>query len=44
LNWPAYTAAERSTMIFDASKTGAVNDPDRDERLALRNYPSGKPL
>src|SRR5581483_724614 len=44
LNWPAYTAAERTTMIFDAPKSGAVSDPDRDERLALRNYPSGKPL
>jgi len=44
LKWPAYTAAERTTMIFDASKSGAVNDPDRDERLALRNYPTGKPL
>ena len=44
LNWPAYTLAERTTMIFDAAKSGAVSDPDRDERLALRNYPTGKPL
>ena len=44
LSWPAYTATERTTMIFDVPKSGAVNDPDRDERLALRNYPTGKPL
>jgi para-nitrobenzyl esterase len=44
LNWPAYTSAEGATMIFDASNSGAVSDPDGDERLALRNYPSGKPL
>jgi para-nitrobenzyl esterase len=44
LAWPAYTLAERTTMVFDAPKSGAVSDPERDERLALRNYPSGSLL
>jgi para-nitrobenzyl esterase len=42
--WPAYTLAERTTTVFDAPKSEAVSDPDRDERLALRNYPSGNLL
>jgi hypothetical protein len=31
-------------MVFDAPKSGAIDDPDRDERVMLRNRPSGKPL
>jgi hypothetical protein len=31
-------------MIFDVPKSGALSDPDRDERLALRDHPSGAPL
>jgi len=33
-NWPAYTAAERATMIFN-SKSRVENDPARQERLAI---------
>ena len=29
--WPAYTTAERATMIFDA-ECRIVHDPDRDSR------------
>jgi para-nitrobenzyl esterase len=41
-NWPAYSTTERATMIFDASKSEAVNDPDREERLMLLNWPSAR--
>jgi hypothetical protein len=44
LEWPAYTLAERATMIFDGPKSGVVNDPDRDERLLVRDRPSAGPL
>jgi para-nitrobenzyl esterase len=44
LPWPAYTLERRTTMVFDAPKSGAVDDPDRDERVMLRDRPSGKPL
>jgi hypothetical protein len=27
-------------MIFDAAKSEAVNDPDREERIMLRDRPS----
>lgn len=38
--WPAYAASERATMIFnDACQV--VNDPGRDERLALMNLTQG---
>jgi para-nitrobenzyl esterase len=38
--WPAYTTTQRATMVFDVGKSEAVNDPDREERLLLRNRPS----
>jgi para-nitrobenzyl esterase len=41
LPWPAYTTAQRATMIFDAVGTKAVNDPDRDERMMLKDLPPG---
>ncbi len=41
LNWPAYTLAQRATMVFDAAKSEALNDPDKDERTMLRDRPSG---
>lgn len=41
LPWPAYMLARRETMIFDGAHSGVVNDPDRDERIALRDRPSG---
>jgi para-nitrobenzyl esterase len=44
LPWPAYTLERRTTMIFDAPKSGAADDPDRDERVMLRDRPSGKSL
>jgi hypothetical protein len=28
-------------MVFDAPKSGAVNDPDKDERIMLKNLPPG---
>jgi len=38
-HWPAYTISERATMIFnDESKV--VNDPGKDERLAMSALPS----
>jgi len=43
-NWPAYSLDERATMLFNVGKSEAVNDPDRDERVALRMYPSQGPL
>ena len=33
--WSPFTAAERTTMVFDR-ECGAVNDPHREERLALQ--------
>ena len=41
LAWPAYTASTRATMIFDASRSEARNDPDRDERIMLSDLPPG---
>ncbi len=38
--WPAYSTTERATMIFDVPKSEAVNDPDRDERQMLLNWPT----
>ncbi len=43
-DWPAYSTAERTTMIFNARKSEAVNDPDREERLMLLDFPSRKLL
>ena len=44
LAWPAYTLAQRATMVFDGPKSEVVNDPDKDERLMMRDRPSGGPL
>ncbi|HYI93605.1 MAG TPA: carboxylesterase family protein [Bryobacteraceae bacterium] len=44
LPWPAYTASQRATMIFDAAKSGVVNDPNREERIMLHDRPSGSLL
>jgi len=33
--WPAYNANERATMLFD-NDCKMLNDPDREERLAVR--------
>ena len=41
LAWPAYTLEQRATMVFDAKESKSVNDPDREERLMLRDLPSG---
>ena len=43
-SWPAYSTAKRTTMIFDAPESRAVDDSDHDERLMLLNLPSGKVL
>jgi para-nitrobenzyl esterase len=34
-HWPAFSATERATMFFD-SDCRVVNDPRREERLALQ--------
>jgi para-nitrobenzyl esterase len=44
LPWPAYTLSQRATMIFDTPTSGIVNDPDKNERTALRDRPSGSLL
>lgn len=41
LEWPAYTTARRTTMMFDVAKSEAANNPDHDEWLMLKNMPSG---
>ena len=43
-HWPAYSAAERATMIFDG-KRRVENDPSRQERLAIERilFPSETP-
>jgi para-nitrobenzyl esterase len=43
-HWPAYSTTDRATMIFDAHKSEAVNDPDREERLMLLNWPTRRLL
>ena len=43
-DWPAYSTTERATMIFDARKSEAVKDPDRDERQMLLDWPSRRLL
>jgi para-nitrobenzyl esterase len=42
--WPPYDLGRRPTMIFDAARSQAVDDPDRDERMLLRDLPSGRLL
>ncbi|MCC6861622.1 MAG: carboxylesterase/lipase family protein [Bryobacterales bacterium] len=44
LAWPAYTVPGRATMVFDAAESRAVNDPDREERILVRDLPSGSLL
>lgn len=44
LPWPSYTLDKRTTMIFDSNKSGAVSDPDRDERILMKDMPSGSIL
>jgi len=40
LAWPAYTIQQRATMVFDAAKSEAVNDPNGEERRFVRDIPS----
>jgi len=44
LAWPPYNLAQRATMVFDADKSGAVNDPHREERIFVQDVPSGSVL
>jgi para-nitrobenzyl esterase len=44
LPWPAYNTSSRPVMMWDAKRSVVVNDPDRDERIALVDYPSGSLL
>lgn len=44
LTWPAYNLKQRATMIFDGTKSEVVSDPDKDERVMLRDRPSGSLL
>ena len=39
LHWPAYDTRARATMIFN-DQSGIVDDPGRDERLALTALPT----
>jgi len=41
LPWPKYTLEQRATMMFDVTESKAVNDPDRDERMMIRDLPLG---
>jgi para-nitrobenzyl esterase len=41
LPWPSYTPEKRTTMVFDATHSEAVNDPDSEERIMLSEMPSG---
>jgi para-nitrobenzyl esterase len=34
LKWPAYTATDRATMIFD-NQSRVINDPKKEERIAI---------
>jgi len=42
LKWPAYTASQRATMIFD-NQCAVVNDPDKEERLAIAESLAARP-
>jgi para-nitrobenzyl esterase len=44
LAWPAYTLSQRATMVFDIDNSGAVNDPNGEERIFTRDIPSGNRL
>jgi para-nitrobenzyl esterase len=33
--WPAFTASERATMVFENGRVQVKNDPDREARAAL---------
>jgi para-nitrobenzyl esterase len=44
LPWPAYTPEERATMVFDGATSEAINDPDREERIMIKDMPSGSLL
>ena len=35
--WAPFTPDTRPTMVFNSTETKAVNDPGRDERLALKS-------
>ena len=41
--WPAYDITRRATLVFDLP-SHVVNDPNRDERMALKKFPSGRLL
>ena len=38
--WPAYTTAERATMLWDVPQSRVVNDPDSEIRQILQAFPS----
>ena len=42
-DWPAYDITRRATMVFDLP-SHVVNDPNRDERVAITKFPSGRLL
>jgi para-nitrobenzyl esterase len=44
LPWPSYTTEKRATMVFDAAKSEAVSDPDHEERIMIKDMPSGSLL
>ena len=44
LAWPAYSTSRRSVMSWNVPKSEVVDDPHRDERLAVLEIPSGRLL
>jgi len=44
LKWPAYTVKKRFTMVFDADGSRAIKDPHHEERLIIKDIPSGSIL
>lgn len=44
LKWPAYTLKKRYTMVFDANESRAIKDPHREERILIKDIPSGSLL
>ena len=44
LAWPAYTLLQRATIVFNADKSEAVNDPNGEERIFVRDIPSKRLL
>jgi carboxylesterase type B len=40
LKWPVYSTSQRARTLFDTAKSEPIDDPCREERLMLRDWPS----